>query len=167
MHWVAKQNYINNLSDEEKKSIRLEKAKQFNKKEYDKKYQKTDKRRDYLISKIKSKECNLYCIECNINRVYGKDICIECKNHKLFIYRNNYISNCLHCKSSFDLKTKLLNKGLFKQINGFCSLQCSKDNIKYNYEIYKENLKKDYEKINKKRELDRLYAAKKRIQNLS
>jgi len=158
--WVAKQNYISNLTDEEKKAIRLEKSK-----EYAKKYQKTDKRRDYLILNRKCKESNLYCIECNNNRVYGKKICLKCKYHKKFVWENNFISNCLYCKSTFDIKTKLLNKGIFDKINTFCSLKCSKDNIKYNLEIRKENFKNDNKKINKKREWDRFYSAAKRIEN--
>lgn len=158
--WVAKHNYINNLSDEEKKEIRLEKAK-----EYIKKYQKTDKRRDYLISKIKFKECNLYCIECNINRVYGKDICIECKNHKKWLWQNNYISTCLYCNNTFGLETKLLNKGILKKFNTFCSLQCSKDNIKYNYETRYNNLKNDEQKISLKREKDRIRSKITRLEN--
>ena len=51
--WVAKQNYLNNLTDEDKKVIKLEKAK-----EYAKEYKKTDKRRDYLILNLKFKESN-------------------------------------------------------------------------------------------------------------
>jgi hypothetical protein len=158
--WVAKQNNISNLTDEEKKAITLEKLK-----EYAKKYQKTDKRRDYLILNRKCKESNLYCIECNNNRVYGKKICLKCKYYKKFVWENNFISNCLYCKSTFDIKTKLLNKGIFDKINTFCSLKCSKDNIKYNLQIRKENFKNDNKKINKKREWDRFYSAAKRIEN--
>ena len=162
--WVAKQNYISNLTDEDKKAIRSIKAK-----EYAKKYSNSEKnrnyRRDYNISILKIKESNLYCNECNFKRVYGKSICIECKHHKYFVLRNNYISTCFHCKNTFNLDTKLLNRGLFDKINSFCSLQCLKDNIKYNLETRKENFKKDYEKINKKREWDRFYSATKRIEN--
>jgi hypothetical protein len=163
-NWVAKQNYISNLTDEEKETIRLEKAK-----EYAKKYNNSEKRKEYIrnyqISILKIKECKLYCNECSINRVYGKSICIECKNHKDFVLRNNYTSTCLHCKNTFGLETKLLNKGIFDKINTFCSLKCSKDNIKYNLEIRKENFKNDNKKINKKREWDRFYSAAKRIEN--
>jgi hypothetical protein len=163
-NWVAKQNYISNLTDEEKETIRLEKAK-----EYAKKYNNSEKRkeykRNYQISILKIKECKLYCNECSINRVYGKSICIECKNHKDFVLRNNYTSTCLHCKNTFGLETKLLNKGIFQKIKSFCSLQCSKDNIKYNYEIRYKNFKNDEQRISLKREKDRINAKIRRIEN--
>jgi hypothetical protein len=163
-NWVAKQNYISNLTDEEKETIRLEKAK-----EYAKKYNNSEKRkeykRNYQISILKIKECKLYCNECSINRVYGKSICIECKNHKDFVLRNNYTSTCLHCKNTFGLETKLLNKGIFQKIKSFCSLQCSKDNIKYNYEIRYKNFKNDEQRISLKREKDRIIAKIRRIEN--
>jgi len=158
--WVAKQNYINNLSDEEKKEIRLEKAK-----EYKKNYQKTDKRRDYLILNLRCKESNLYCIECNNNRVYGKKICLKCKYNKIWLRKNNYISTCLYCNNTFGLETKLLNKDIFKKINTFCSLQCSKDNIKHNYQTRYNNLKNDEQKIILKREKDRIKSKIKRLEN--
>jgi len=160
LDWVAKQNYLNNLTDEDKKVIKLEKAK-----EYAKEYKKTDKRRDYLISNLKFKECNLYCIECNNNRVYGKSLCIKCKHHKYYVLRNNYTSTCLHCKNTFGLETKLLNRNLFKLINSFCSLQCSKDNIKYNYKIRYNNFKNDEQRISLKREKDRINYKIRRIEN--
>ena len=158
--WVAKQNYKNNLTEQDKKLIKLEKAK-----EYAKKFRNSEKRRDYNIIHLKCKESNLYCIECNNNRVYGKKICIKCKYHKRFIWQNNFTSNCLHCKSTFDIETKLLNKGIVDKINIFCSLQCSKDNSKNNYKTWYNNLKNNEEKINKKRELDKLYGLKRRIEN--
>ena len=163
-NWVAKQNYISNLTDEEKETIRLEKAK-----EYAKKYNNSEKRkeykRNYQISILKIKECKLYCNECSINRVYGKSICIECKNHKGFVLRNNYTSTCLHCKNTFGLETKLLNKGIFQKIKSFCSLQCLKDNIKYKYEIRYKNFKNDEQRISLKREKDRIYSKIRRIEN--
>jgi len=162
--WVAKQNYLNNITDEDKKVIKLEKAKEYNKK-YNNSEKRIDYKRNYQISILKIKECNLYCTECSKNRVYGKSICIECKNHKYFVWRNNYISTCLHCKNTFGLETKLLNRNIIKKFNTFCSIKCSKDNIKYNLNIRRENFKKDDQKINKKREWDRFYSATKRIEN--
>lgn len=154
--WVAKQNYKNNLTEEDKKLKR---------KEYNEKYQKTEKRRDYIILNLKCKESNLYCVECNNNRVYGNNICIICKYHKRFIWQNNFTSTCLHCKSTFDIQTKLLNKGIVDKINIFCSLQCSKDSIKHNYETRYNKFKNNEEKLNRKRELDRLYGTRRRIEN--
>lgn len=163
-NWVAKQNYISNLTDEEKETIRLEKAK-----EYAKKYNNSEKRkeykRNYQISILKIKECNLFCTDCNINRVYGKSICIECKKYKNFIKLNNFTSWCLHCKNTFGIETKLLNRNIISKINTFCSLQCSKDNIKYNYEIRYNNFKNDEQRISLKREKDRLYSVTKRLEN--
>lgn len=158
--WVAKQNYKNNLTEQDKKLIKLEKAK-----EYAKKYSNSEKRRDYNIIHLKCKESNLYCVECDINRVYGKKICIKCKYNKRFISQNNFISTCLHCKNTFDIETKLLNKGIVDKINSFCSLQCSKDSIKHNYEIRYNNFKNNEDKLNRKRELDRIYSLKRRVEN--
>jgi len=164
-NWVAKQNYISNLTDEEKETIRIEKAK-----EYAKKYNNSEKRkeyrRNYQISILKIKECKLYCNECSINRVYGKSICIECKNHKAFVLRNNYTSTCLHCKNIFGLETKLLNKDILKKFNTFCSLQCSKDNIKHNYQTRYNNLKNDEQKISLKREKDRIKSKIRRLKDV-
>jgi hypothetical protein len=154
--WVAKQNYKNNLTDEDKKA-RL--------KEYAINYRKTQKARDYNILNLKCKESNLYCVECDINRVYGKKICIKCKYHKRFILQNNFISTCLHCKNTFDIETKLLNKEIVDKINSFCSLQCLKDSIKHNYKTRYNNFKNNEEKLNRKRELDRIYSLKKRVEN--
>lgn len=154
--WVAKQDYKNNLTKDDKK---------LRKKEYDINYRKTEKARDYKILNLKCKESNLYCVECNINRVYGKKICIKCKYNKRFILQNNFISTCLHCKNTFDIETKLLNKGIIDKINSFCSLQCLKDSIKHNYETRYNNFKNNEEKLNRKRELDRIYSLKKRVEN--
>lgn len=162
--WVAKQNYINNLSDEEKKVIKLEKAKEYAKK-YNNSEKRKDYRRNYQISILKIKECNLYCKECSINRVYGKSICIECKKYKNFIKLNNYTSCCLYCKNTFGIETKLLNRNIIDKLNTFCSLKCSKDNIKHNYEIRYNNFKNDEQKISLKREKDRIYFKIRRLEN--
>lgn len=154
--WVAKQHYKNNLTEEDKKLKR---------KEYNEKYQKTEKRRDYIILNLKCKESNLYCVQCDNNRVYGKKNCDNCKLHNKWINQNNFTSTCLHCKSTFDIQIKLLNKGIVDKINIFCSLQCSKYNIKHNYETRYNNFKNNEEKLNKKRELDRLYVTRRRIEN--
>lgn len=156
LEWVAKQHYKNNLTEEDKKLKR---------KEYNEKYQKTEKRRDYIILNLKCKESNLYCVQCDNNRVYGKKNCDNCKLHNKWINQNNFTSTCLHCKSTFDIQIKLLNKGIVDKINIFCSLQCSKDNIKNNYETRYNNFKNNEEKLNKKRELDRLYVTRRRIEN--
>lgn len=154
--WIAKQNYKNNLSEKDKK-LKL--------KEYYERYKKTEKRRDYIILNLKCKESNLYCVQCNNNRVYGKKNCDYCKLHNKWINQNNFTSTCLYCKSTFCIETKLLNKGIVDKINIFCSLQCTKDSIKHNYETRYNNFKNNEEKLNRKRELDRLYSLKRRIEN--
>jgi 5-methylcytosine-specific restriction endonuclease McrA len=154
--WVAKQNYKNNLTKEDK-ILKF--------REYLRNYQKTEKRRDYILANLKCKESNLYCVKCNINRVYGKKICKKCNLERKFIYANDNISTCLFCKNSFGIETKLFNRDLFIKINSFCSLTCYNDNIKYNYEKRYNNFKNNEEKINRKREHDRMYAAKKRLEH--
>jgi len=154
--WVAKQNYKNNLTKEDK----ILKSK-----EYNRNYKKTEKNRDYNLAKLKCKESNLYCVECNINRVYGKKICKKCDLKIRYINANKYLSTCLFCKNTFGIDTKLFNRDYFKRINLFCSLKCCNDYKKYKYELNYNNFKNNEEKINRKREYDRILWTKKRLNN--
>lgn len=180
--WIAKQNYKNNLTEEDKK-LKL--------KEYYERYKKTEKRRDYIILNLKCKESNLYCVQCDNNRVYGKKNCDNCKLHNKWIKQNNFISTCLHCKNEFGIETKIANKEIFSKLNSFCSLNCSKNDksdrvnpnetkvCKKHYIIYTSignsnrrrcvECVREYNKLQhrleKKREIDRNYQAKKRLDN--
>ena len=168
-------------NERNRNTVRSQKAKE-NKREYDRnyglkkrldnpdaikqaqdKYKLSDKYRDRIIYyKYKYNEgkyCNLYCVECNNNRVYNDDYCNDCS--KLLHIKNNhgYISICKHCNKEFGLDVKISNYGKVFQLNRYCSIQCNKDSKINNQILYKTTDK--YKEL--KRERKRNGTHKKRV----
>ena len=108
------------------------------------KYHNSEKYRDYKISQLSITMSNLYCIRCNINRVYNDDYCNDCSKLLYIINNDDYISVCKHCNKEYGLDVKISNYGKVFQLNKFCSVDCNKQskiNSKILYkttDIYKE-----------------------------
>lgn len=108
------------------------------------KYHNSEKYRDYKISQLSITMSNLYCIRCNINRVYNDDYCNDCSKLLHIINNHDYISVCKHCNKEYGLDVKISNYGKVFQLNKFCSVDCNKQskiNSKILYkttDVYKE-----------------------------
>lgn len=90
------------------------------------KYKQTDKYRDWKISQLSITMSNLYCIRCNINRVYNDDYCNDCSKLLHIINNHDYISVCKNCNKEYGLDVKISNYGKVFQLNKFCSVDCNK-----------------------------------------
>lgn len=90
------------------------------------KYHNSEKYRDYKISQLSITMSNLYCIRCNINRVYNDDYCNDCSKLLHIINNHDYISVCKHCNKEYGLDVKISNYGKVFQLNKFCSVDCNK-----------------------------------------
>ena len=101
------------------------------------KYHNSEKYRDWKISQLSITSSNIYCIECNNNRVYNDDYCNDCT--KLLHIKNNhdYISVCKHCNKEYGLDVKISNYGKLFQLNKFCSVDCNKQSKINTQTLYK------------------------------
>ena len=91
------------------------------------KYHNSEKYRDYKISQLSITMSNLYCIRCNINRVFNNDYCNDCTKLLYIINNHDYISVCKHCNKDYGLDVKINNLGKVFQLNRYCSVECSNE----------------------------------------
>lgn len=106
------------------------------------KYHNSEKYRDYKISQLSITMSNLYCIRCNINRVYNDDYCNDCSKLLHVINNHDYISVCKHCNKEYGLDVKINNLGKVFQLNRYCSVECNEDSKKEYIIRYRKEYKK-------------------------
>jgi len=123
------------------------------------KYKQTDKFRDRKISRLSITSSNIYCIRCNINRVYNSDYCVDCSKLLHIINNYDYISVCKHCNKEYGLDVKINNLGKVFQLNRYCSIECNEHSKKDNIIKYKKEYKKTevFKKIKLERKRNRTY----------
>jgi len=132
-------------NERNRNTVRSQKAKE-NKRQYDKnyaikkrlenpdllklaqeKYKQTEKGRDWKIRNAYVKSSHIYCIKCNIKRVYNNDYCSECVDVLRIIKNHDFISVCKHCNKEYGLDVKISNYGKVFQLNKYCSIDCNNE----------------------------------------
>jgi hypothetical protein len=111
-------------------------------KEIRERYKQTEKGRDWKIRNAYVKSSHIYCIKCNIKRVYNNDYCSECVDVLRIIKNHDFISVCKHCNKEYGLDVKISNHGKLFQLNRYCSVICNIDSKKENYVNYRKEYKK-------------------------
>jgi 5-methylcytosine-specific restriction endonuclease McrA len=124
------------------------------------KYKQSEK---FFLNKIKKYEgkcSNIFCAECNKNRIYGKTICSECnkKNHLKSKY--DFISICKHCNNEFGYDTKISNIGKIFQFNVYCSTNCNNESKKNSKRKNQRKLNNRYKKIKRDKNIAKKYGIK-------
>jgi 5-methylcytosine-specific restriction endonuclease McrA len=169
-------------NERNRNTVRSQKAKE-NKREYDRnyglkkrldnpdaikqaqvKYRNSEKGKElinyYKFKFNQGKYCNLYCLECNNVRLYGKKICDQCKVSKRYIAAYNYISKCRHCNVEFGIETKLKNLGNVAQLNNYCSIECNKQSKKITRKRHEKINRHKYKRIKDDKQWARIYGNK-------
>jgi hypothetical protein len=96
-------------------------------KEIRERYKQTEKGRDWKIRNAYVKSSHIYCIKCNIKRVYNNDYCSECVDVLRIIKNHDFISVCKHCNKEYGLDVKISNHGKVFQLNKYCSIDCNNE----------------------------------------
>lgn len=149
-----------------KQSISQKKRRLINPEKFKKnegKYRKSDKFRDNLIKKAKLKFSNLYCMKCNINRVYNCDCCDNCSKVIYVTNNYNYESICKKCNNKYGLDVKIKNIGKIFQLNKYCSVDCKNNYKQLRRNKYIKEYKKTEAYKNAHREMKRNGTFKKRV----
>jgi len=96
-------------------------------KEIRERYKQTEKGRDWKIRNAYVKSSHIYCIKCNIKRVYNNDYCSECVDVLRIIKNHDFISVCKNCNKEYGLDVKISNHGKVFQLNKYCSIDCNNE----------------------------------------
>jgi len=128
------------------------------------KYRNSEKGKElinyYKFKFNQGKYSNLYCLECNNVRLYGKKICDQCKVSKRYIAAYNYISKCRHCNVEFAIEIKLKNLGNVPQLNNYCSIECNKQSKKITRKRHEKINRHKYKRIKDDKQWARIYGNK-------
>ena len=126
-------------------------------------YKQTEKGRDWIIRNAYVKSSHIYCIKCNIKRVYNNDYCSECVILLHIIKNHDFISVCKHCNKEYGLDIKINNHGKVFQLNKYCSIECNNErkiHIKKYHKIKSRKHRSKHKRIKEDKQWAKKYGNK-------
>ena len=124
------------------------------------KYLQSQKYFKNKIKKYEGKYSDIFCAECNNNRVYGKTICNECNKKNHIKSKYDFISICKHCNNEFGYDTKISNIGKIFQLNIYCSTNCNNESKKNSKRKNQRKFNNRYKKIKSDKNIAKKYKIK-------